>query len=202
METNPKTKPRLDRTRILDVAERHFSKMGFRKTSLADVARELGVVKGALYYYIPQGKQELFDLVFERHQERTLEAMKEAVGRAAGPVEALRAVVVAKIGSFRETQRLKGVSREVMEETAAMVRQREDQFLFSERELIASILTAGADSGVFRSVSPLPLAAGAIQALLRSLTNPLLFEGEDLEEKATALLDPILDLLVHGLRPR
>lgn len=199
---NQKTKPRLDKTQILDVAERHFSRMGFRKTSLSEIARELGVVKGALYYYIPDGKQELFDLMFARHQERTLEAMKQAVAAAPGPTEALRAVVLAKIASYRETQRLKGVSREVMEETADLVRHREDQFLFSERELIAGILADGTASGVFRDIQPRPQAAAAIQALLRSLTNPLLFESEDLEEKASALLDPILDLLINGLRPR
>ena len=37
------------RIHILDIATDHFQRFGFRKTSVADVAREAGVAKGSLY---------------------------------------------------------------------------------------------------------------------------------------------------------
>lgn len=46
--------------RILAVAERLFLAKGFKGVSMKDIAEEVQVTAAALYYYFPQGKQELF----------------------------------------------------------------------------------------------------------------------------------------------
>ena len=53
----------LKRKVLIQEAARAFSTRGYHATSLADVARELGVTKGALYYYV-KSKQ---DILFECH---------------------------------------------------------------------------------------------------------------------------------------
>ena len=80
----------LDRDRILSVATRHFARFGYRKTSLGDVARELGVVKGALYYYFPGGKFEIFDTASTRVEAEMLERIRAATRAESDPRKALR----------------------------------------------------------------------------------------------------------------
>ena len=53
----------LKRKVLIQEAARAFSTRGYHATSLADVARELGVTKGAHYYYV-KSKQ---DILFECH---------------------------------------------------------------------------------------------------------------------------------------
>lgn len=54
------------RTEILDVAARLFAERGFNGTSMDDIAKELGMLKGSLYYWI-QSKEALLDDVLKRN---------------------------------------------------------------------------------------------------------------------------------------
>lgn len=53
------------RTRILDAAERVFSRRGVSRTSLDDVARAAGVTRGAIYWHF-HDKADLFDAMLGR----------------------------------------------------------------------------------------------------------------------------------------
>src|SRR6266516_819347 len=50
------------RTRILTAANRVFGEKGYRQATMDDVAKKLGVSKGALYLYFA-GKEELFEAI-------------------------------------------------------------------------------------------------------------------------------------------
>ena len=51
----------LKRKALFQEAARAFSARGYHDTSLVDVARELGVTKGALYYYVKSKQEILFE---------------------------------------------------------------------------------------------------------------------------------------------
>ncbi|WP_432416825.1 TetR/AcrR family transcriptional regulator [Rhizobium leguminosarum] len=44
------------RTRILEVAERYFRRIGYHKTSVADIAAELGMSRANIYRF-PRGRR-------------------------------------------------------------------------------------------------------------------------------------------------
>src|SRR5688572_16792721 len=50
---------------LLDCATRVFITRGYRRTQMADVAREMGVSAGALYGYV-ESKEALFHLLVDR----------------------------------------------------------------------------------------------------------------------------------------
>ena len=51
----------LKRTALLKEAARAFSSQGYHATSLDDVAKTLGVTKPALYYYVKNKQEILFE---------------------------------------------------------------------------------------------------------------------------------------------
>lgn len=61
----PRNRPgdRLDR--LVESGARVFTERGYRRTQMADVAREMGVAPGTLYLYV-ESKEALFDLVIQR----------------------------------------------------------------------------------------------------------------------------------------
>jgi AcrR family transcriptional regulator len=48
-----RTDPDEVRARILDVAEKHFRRAGYHKTSVADIASELGMSPANVYRFFP-----------------------------------------------------------------------------------------------------------------------------------------------------
>ena len=72
--------------RILDAAERIAATRGFNASSYEDVAAELGVTTGALYYHYPR-KAELGTALVTRYSARfasRLKALDEAGAQAGG----------------------------------------------------------------------------------------------------------------------
>jgi AcrR family transcriptional regulator len=61
--TRPRPKDRLDQ--LVECATRIFSAQGYRRTQMADIAREMGVAPGTLYLYV-ESKEALFDFVVRR----------------------------------------------------------------------------------------------------------------------------------------
>src|SRR5882724_3270780 len=59
---------------VLLAAARLFTRSGFQRTSLDDIARSLGVTKPTLYYYIENKEQILFECV-----ERGLAALRSGL---------------------------------------------------------------------------------------------------------------------------
>lgn len=75
------------REQLLRVAEELFSERGYTAVTLKDIADRLRVRQAALYYHMPQGKEQLFVEVmrrsFRRHQAGIEEAISQAEPRLA-----------------------------------------------------------------------------------------------------------------------
>jgi AcrR family transcriptional regulator len=77
---------------ILTVAARLFSEKGFRGTSMDDIARELGILKGSLYYWI-ESKEELLSQVLEESVVANIEESEEIAARPLPSTDRLRLLV-------------------------------------------------------------------------------------------------------------
>ena len=63
------------RERIAEVALELFAQNGYSGTSMSDIAKKIGITKGALYRHYT-GKQEIFDRIVERMNEMDAERAK------------------------------------------------------------------------------------------------------------------------------
>ncbi len=68
------------RARIVDAAQAVFRRKGFRATSMGDIAREIGVSKGAIYLYF-RTKTELLGAIQERSRDRILASWERLLDR-------------------------------------------------------------------------------------------------------------------------
>ena len=62
--------------RIIDVALELFAQSGYLGTSMSDIAKQLGITKGALYKHYT-GKQEILDSIVERMNRMDYERAEE-----------------------------------------------------------------------------------------------------------------------------
>ena len=60
--------PEVRKQEILDTALKLFGEKGYEKTSIADIAKTIGVAQGLCYRYFPS-KEALFDSVVEQYAD-------------------------------------------------------------------------------------------------------------------------------------
>jgi TetR/AcrR family transcriptional regulator, cholesterol catabolism regulator len=84
--------PRQDNRRIqlLDAAARLFNERGFHATSMRDIAKEVGMLSGSIYYHF-QSKEEMLLAVYEQGMRRIAEEVDNAVAAADEPWQRLEA---------------------------------------------------------------------------------------------------------------
>lgn len=87
------------RDEIVDAARRVLLRDGIAATTLAAVAKEVGLTKAALYYYYPSKDSLLFEIMFQNLELQT-SAVHAAVAEARDGGEALGAIVRETVGSF------------------------------------------------------------------------------------------------------
>ncbi len=141
----------LTRETILDAAITQFSRFGFKKTRLVDIAAALDISAAALFRYFPD-KRALYESAAARGLLRWQEAAFSRAGGKTDPIEAL-------VTLARESYDY--LSRD--QEFAAMLRNDPGIFpLFSgdhfetvndaSKAMIRRLIEQGQESGVFRQV--------------------------------------------------
>ena len=70
--------PEVRRQEILDTALKLFGEKGYEKTSIADIAKAIGVAQGLCYRYFPS-KEALFDSAVEQYADVLVGAVCRAL---------------------------------------------------------------------------------------------------------------------------
>ena len=148
---------------LLDVSARMFAQHGYAATSLQQIADELGILKGSIYYYIKSKGDLLYEVIrsvywdgFERFQRYSqeagtgLELLARAIeGHAVFLVEHLTATTV----YLHEFERLEPAQREQLTE-------------YDYRQLVSDLIRRGqADGSVRGDVDPAIAALAVLGAV-------------------------------------
>jgi AcrR family transcriptional regulator len=93
--------------RILEAALVLFRERGFEKTTMRDIAEKSGVALGAAYYYF-DSKDALVMEFYQRAQRELDPLLQEALSKAKGLEERLRAAIDVKFQYFAPNRKLLG----------------------------------------------------------------------------------------------
>ena len=161
------------RKAILEAAERAFSQHGYAGTTVEQVAAEAGISKGNIYNYF-HSKEELFQQVFAE----VMSGAEADLARIASSRQSARAKLERALDYWYERlERYMGIGQLVLECWAVAAREPEggqvaegfQHMCERPKELLASILAEGAESGEFRGELSPATGATMIIALLDGL---------------------------------
>jgi TetR/AcrR family transcriptional regulator, cholesterol catabolism regulator len=136
--------PRQDnrRQQLLDVAARLFRERGYHVTSMRDIAHEVGMLSGSIYYHF-SSKEELLLAVYEEGLRHIAEQVDAAVAERNTPWERLEAGCAAHLEALLELSDYTQVMIRVLPPEGGKVAERllelRDQYEARFRKLIDAL---------------------------------------------------------------
>lgn len=191
-------RPSVDRREeILVVAERLYESIGFDKTTIGDIARELGMSPANLYRSFPN--RQAIDEAIAGRKLAIIEERAWSEARAkrdpGAALEALsRAVLLETLRLMFSDQRMHHLCAVAAREKWPVV----DAYLDGLRGAVRHIIMEGQRAGAFARADPEELADTVCAALTR-IWHPHMVEVFRAEDLAVTS-DRICRLLVQGLR--
>ncbi|MFQ5991559.1 MAG: TetR/AcrR family transcriptional regulator [Nitrospiraceae bacterium] len=155
---------------ILDAAERLFSKNGFFKTSMAEIAEEAGFAIGTVYQFF-KSKEDMYISLIEVKMEKFAALINERVDAVTSATDKIEAVIRTKLEFFEQNRDFfriyvsewSGFEWTIKSAFGEQTWKRYQKQL----ALVAEIMRMGVRRGEFRAVDP-DEAAYALHGMLNS----------------------------------
>lgn len=191
------------RRRILEVAEALFRSIGYQKTAVADIARELGMSPANVYRFFPS-KSAINEAIAERLLSGVageLDAIADGPGTAADRLRGMLRLLHARhLALFFREKRMHDMVSAAMSEHWGVIA----AFIARIEAAFARVMADGAARGEFAPLDPAAAARLFKQATFL-WTHPVLI-SDCLERRVAdeaqmaAELEEMLDLLIRGLK--
>ena len=192
------------RLRILEVAEGLFRTLGYQKTAVADIARELGMSPANVYRFFAS-KSAINEAITDRLLggiTAELEAIAEGPGAAADRLRGMLRLLHARhLALFFSQKRMHDMVSAAMSEHWGVIA----AFIERIEAAMGRVVADGTARGEFAPLDPATTARLLKQATL-CWTHPVLI-SDALDKRITdeaqlaGELEGMLDLLIRGLRP-
>lgn len=183
------------RKRIIDTAGQIFSRYGFRKTSMDEIARALNMGKSSIYYYY-SSKEAIFEAVVLNEANTLRSELTKSIKSVESPPDKMKNYVFVRMKAF---QKLSNYYNAIFDknldhfEFIETVRAKYDR---EELAMLRLILYDGARRKIF-NVANSEYTAMAIQTTLKGVEVPLFWKRK--EQNIEARLNAILDVIFYGI---
>lgn len=186
------------RDQIVTAATEHFSRYGYEKTTVSDLAKAIGFSKAYIYKFFAS-KQAIGEMICSNCLGEIEAEIRAAVEEAESPPEKLRrmfkAAVEASMRLFSQDRKLYEIASSAASERWQSVMAYEGRI----QKLLQEILQNGRVSGDFERKTPIDETSMAIYLVMRPYLNPLLLQQSlDYTEEAPAKLS---SLVLRSLSP-
>ena len=188
---------------IIEVAQRRFGMYGLEKTSMQEIANDLKLSKGSLYYYFPD-KESLYKAVVEKEQNEFLMRISEILDKIKEPDLLLLEYSKTRLSYFRTLLNLSRLRLEAYSDLKPVFRDSINEFKEKEKEIIKLILLSGISMGIFSSMDT-DKTASIYLDLLKGLRISMVNEKKTLfieQDEFDRLLDVTVtftEIFIKGL---
>jgi AcrR family transcriptional regulator len=183
---------------IIVAALKAFNRMGFKKASVDDIAKDAGVAKGTVYLAAESKEDLLYQAVL--HDLRVWNAeLSKLIDPRGEPLEMLMMLATAGLTSLKERPLIKQLFEGELHALLPSWQGRFDELTNLGRKNTIEILEIGKKQGRFREDLDAPETAVLLMDLQIAT---MLFhnrEGPDREARLQRRLNAAMALLLHGL---
>jgi len=187
------------RAAIVDTAERLFRTLGYQKTTVADIARELRMSPANIYRFFAS-KGAINEAIAERLLDQILAGIRAVTDSAASPPDRLRALFgllqEQTMALFFDERRMHDMVRVAMDEHWAVIERYKD----GVDQAILKIIRDGTEAGVFGGLPP-ERAMRMVHAACVVFGHPTLVEQCQHTHDLRAQAQEMAEFCLRALRP-
>jgi len=186
------------RDQIVEAALKHFSRYGYEKTTVSDLAKAIGYSKAYIYKFF-DSKQAIGEAITSRCANQIVAEVEKAVASASTPTEKFRrmfnSLTAASVALLFNDRKLYDIAASGAGEGWPSAR----AYAKRLQQVLIDIIREGRETGEFERKTPLDETAHAIYLVIQPYANPLLLQHNlDTVEAAPAQLS---SLVLRSLAP-
>ncbi len=181
---------------IVKSASIFFSKYGFYKTTVDEIAKHIHKAKGGIYYYF-KSKEELFNEVLKQELSGVKSELRYIVDNNDNPLTTLRAYMLKRLALLNDSLNYQETLKADLFEKYHFVKNVRDDFDDFERNQITIILEKGKTDG-YLDVKSVSSTVDVIMILINSIEIPLFLQNKYNRYEST--IDELITLIIDGLR--
>ena len=163
------------RDQIIEAADDHFSRYGFGKTTVADLAKAIGFSKAYIYKFF-ESKQAIGEAICSKCLGTVTSAVYEALAESKSATEKLRRLLRTITEKTTEIAFEDQKLYEIAAYSCAEMWPSATAYLEEVSVILAGIIQEGRASGEFERKTPLDEAVRAIMQAYQPFMNPVMLQ--------------------------
>jgi AcrR family transcriptional regulator len=184
------------RAQIVAVARKIFTRYGFRKTTMEQIAASSRMGKSSIYYYF-RSKEEIFRAVVEKEAEELKKKLDKTIHKDDAPVNKLKTYILFRLHHVRTVENFYAALNDDYLSHMDFILEIRRSIDLEERRMVREILEEGMKEGAFQVTSS-EIGAIAITTMMKGLELPLLLSDEHKTDREV-LLEDLIRVLFYGI---
>jgi AcrR family transcriptional regulator len=186
------------KTEILHAAALLFSKHGFKKTNIEDIAKACRKRHSSVYYYF-KSKEELFKSVIEHEFQSLMRELEKTIETSSDPQQKLRLYLTSRMHKMKTVSNFYDSLNNEFFDSVPFVEEIRKKYDEQEFQIISSILAEGKQRRIFH-IENTDTVTQAIISAMRGLEIPFFVKQVmiDIDNR----VDELLNILFYGLLKR
>ncbi len=182
--------------KILEAAIRTFSRHGYYRSTVSQIAREAGVADGTIYLYF-KNKDDILRSFFDFKTKEVFCRFKEEVDKGKDALDKLQRLIYAHLNAFEqnremaivyevEAKRRRHLSDDKMREMSNMY-----------QELVREIVELGQKEGSIREDLSIPLVKQLMVGAIDEVITTWLYSSK--RYSLSSMAQPLVELIIKGI---
>ncbi|HEX3006675.1 MAG TPA: TetR/AcrR family transcriptional regulator [Bacteroidales bacterium] len=189
---------------IIKAAQKRFALYGLEKTTMREIAKDVGISKAALYYYFPD-KEHIYKEVIEIEQKIFFDLVEEHMQQTPDPELMLIDFVNVRLNYFKTFFNLSRLRIEEFKSVKPILEDTLKKFRKQETGAVERILQKGVDEKVFH-VGDIHEEASLFLEVLRGVrslvfqTKELMYVEQDDYDVLAKKLNTLTKIFIRSLK--
>ena len=186
---------------ILNKAKELIGRLGFKKTTMDDIAKAIGMGKASIYYYF-SSKEDILREIIESEGQKLREMIEKEVGKGKNAKDKLRRYAITRFKFLRKLGIYYTTIKDELYRNLDFIEKERHKFDAFDFGVIKSILDEGVKSGEFKPIDT-EYYAHLLLVAIRGLEFPVVL-GESFSPPGRKVsvdyaINTYLDILLHGI---
>ncbi len=183
------------REQIVEAARQIFSRFGFKKTTMDEIAQGVSKGKSSIYYYF-SGKEDIYKAVIEKEATLIRDELTNAISKVDDPIEKLKTYVEVRMRTFHAMANFYEAIKNEFLTHLDFINKIREKYDKDEIQMVESFLKEGVSRNEF-IIDNTELAAIAIVTAMKGLEIPLFKYNNQLNMDER--INHLLNILFYGI---